>query len=342
LVFAWLLIFLLMRLNLNSLVPNYENVSLGVAFVVGLVASISTCLAVTWGFIIWYNESVYSSNPLRTQLKFHIGRVVLFIVWWWILGLVGSQFWGSVWFNIIFSVLVGIVLLYLGLQLLGIVPNITKRWFHLPSWLSKTIFNLKDPKYAGIVWALTFFLPCGFTQSMQLFALQSGSVLEWALIMWSFALGTLPVLFWLWLGVKYIKDKLTYINPLIASLLVVFGVYTMYNSAALVNAMTIWDQETVTNMASQNNDIEIIEVWHDGLQFVPRSIKLPVGKNYKLLVTPTANGRGCMSQVVIPGEWFHAIKQWEKFEIYVDGSAAKTIRLVCASMWMKQWEIVVK
>jgi sulfite exporter TauE/SafE len=40
--------------------------------------------------------------------------------------------------------------------------------------------------------------------------------------MGAFALGTLPVLFGVGLGTKYIKDKLTLINPLIASLLVVF------------------------------------------------------------------------------------------------------------------------
>ncbi len=334
--------FWLIKIDVNSLAPNYENVSFWVAFVVGLVASISTCLAITWWFIIWYNESVQTRNVIWTQIKFHIGRILSFVVWWWILGLLWSQFGWSARFNGLFGVLVGVVLLYLGLQLLGIVPNITKRWFHLPSWLSKTMFKLNDPKYAGVVWALTFLLPCWFTQSMQLLALQSESVLQWSLIMWSFALGTLPVLFWLWWGTKYIKDKLSYINPLIAFLLVVFGVYTIYNSSALVKALMIWDQKSTNNAMAYGNETEIVEVGHDGLQFVPRSIKLAVGKNYKIVVTPTADGRWCMSQLVIPWQWAHAIKKWEKFEMFVDGTTAKTIKLVCASMWMKQWEIVVK
>lgn len=342
LVLAGVLIFALTKTNINWLIPDYTDLSFGVAFVIGLVASISTCLAVTGWIIIGYNESVQTTNALWTQIKFHIGRIIAFVVWWAVLGLLGSQFWGSWWFNAIFGVVIGIVLLYLGLQLLGIVPNITKRWFHLPAWLSQSIFNLKNPKYARLVWALTFLLPCWFTQSMQLFALQSSSPIEWALIMSAFALGTLPVLFWVGLGTKYIKDKLTLINPLIASLLVVFGVYTIYNSTVLTQALSISNQNNATNVVAQNLETETVQVWHDGTQFVPSSIKLTVGKNYKLVVTPSSDGRGCMTQVIIPGKWPHTIKQWQPFEIDVDGSSAKTIKLVCASMGMRQWEIVIQ
>jgi sulfite exporter TauE/SafE len=40
----------------------------------------------------------------------------------------------------------------------------------------------------------TFFLPCGFTQSMQAFALTTGSFTTGAMTMLVFALGTLPML----------------------------------------------------------------------------------------------------------------------------------------------------
>ena len=42
--------------------------------------------------------------------------------------------------------------------------------------------------------AATFFLPCGFTQSMQLYTLTTGSFWTGSLTMLAFALGTLPVL----------------------------------------------------------------------------------------------------------------------------------------------------
>jgi sulfite exporter TauE/SafE len=47
------------------------------------------------------------------------------------------------------------------------------------------------PALVGIA---TFFLPCGFTQSMQIATLQTGNFLEGGLTMLAFALGTFPVL----------------------------------------------------------------------------------------------------------------------------------------------------
>ena len=47
------------------------------------------------------------------------------------------------------------------------------------------------PFVVGIV---TFFLPCGFTQSMQIYTLSTGNFWVGGLTMLSFALGTLPVL----------------------------------------------------------------------------------------------------------------------------------------------------
>lgn len=41
---------------------------------------------------------------------------------------------------------------------------------------------------------LTFVLPCGFTQSMQLYALGLGNPIKSGLTMLTFALGTLPIL----------------------------------------------------------------------------------------------------------------------------------------------------
>lgn len=341
LLLAGVLIFVLMKTDVTGLIPKYDELSLWIALIIGLVASISTCLAVTGWIIIGYNESVQTHNPVRTQIKFHIGRIIAFILWWALLGLLGSSFGDSAWFNAIFSILVGIVLLYLGLQLLWIVPNITKRWFHLPSGLSQTMLNLKNPKYASIVWAMTFLLPCGFTQSMQLFALQSSSPVQGALIMWAFALGTLPVLFGIWMATKYIKDKVTLINPLIASLLVVFGMYTIYNGTQLTQALSTSDNDNHINIVAQNLETEMIQVGHDGTQFVPSSIKLAVGKNYKLIVNPTSDGIGCMYALAYQWKEYQ-IKKWETFELFVDGSKATKIPLVCTAMGMRQGEIVIQ
>lgn len=346
---AWLLVAgvlvrFIMQTNVARLMPSYETLTFGIALIVWLVASLSTCLAVTGGIVIGYAESVQTHHNWRTQVTFHLGRLLAFVVGGALLGAIGGQFDGSVRFNGIFSIIVGIVLLYLGAQLLGFVPNITQRWFHLPSWLSKWIFALKHPRYAPWVGALTFLLPCWFTQSMQLVALQSGSLLQGAMIMGAFALGTLPVLFALGIGVKLIKDKVRLLNPLIAALLVAFGMYTIVNGYTLINILKSSSVSTAPQPPVVQWDLELVTyaIGHNGYAFVPEDIELAVGKNYKLIVTPTSNGKGCFTHVVLPGIGAQPIRQGESFEILVDGSTAKRIPLVCASMGMSMGQIVVK
>ncbi len=338
---AWVIVWIVIKMDLTKLIPSYEKLTFPIAILVGLVASISTCLAVTWGIVIGYAESVETKKNRLTQLTFHLGRFISFVVGGAILGMIWGQFAGSSRFNGIFSILVWIVLFFLGLQLLGITPNITKSGFHLPGWLSKGIFKLKNPKYAPIVGALTFLLPCGFTQSMQLFALQSGSAVTGMLIMWAFAIGTFPVLFGLWLWTKYIKDKLTLLNPIIASLLVAFGVYTVFNGYTLIHALNAGSIAPWTEIVA-NNDYETVQISHDGSYFVPDTINLAVGKNYKLVVTPASDWLWCKTAVVIPWVWVQPIIKWKSFEILVDGSSPKTIPLVCAAMWMGMGKIVVQ
>lgn len=166
---------------------------------------------------------------------------------------------------------------------------------------------------------------------MQLFALQSGNPLQGAMIMGAFALGTLPVLYGLGIGVKYIKDKISLLNPLIAALLVAFGFTTVFNGYTLINALN--DSPKPSTIA-ENLDTETIQIGHDGIQFVPETIQLEAGKNYKLVVTPTSDGLGCFTQVVLPGGGTQAIIKGQPFEIFVDGSSPDKIPLVCAAMGM--------
>lgn len=77
------------------------------------------------------------------------------------------------------------------------------------------------------------------------------------------------------------------INPLIAALLVAFGLYTIFNGYGLLQAFTAPD--TAPTVVG-NLEVETIEIGHNGYEFVPSTINLPVGKNYKLVVTPTSDG----------------------------------------------------
>ena len=88
-------------------------------------------------------------------------------------------------------------MLILGINLLDIFHWTKQLQPSMPKFLSQKALDVTKinhtltPALAGIA---TFFLPCGFTQSMQIYTLSTDSFLKGGLTMLSFALGTLPML----------------------------------------------------------------------------------------------------------------------------------------------------
>ena len=88
-------------------------------------------------------------------------------------------------------------MLLMGLNLLDVFSFTKKIQPAMPKLISRHALavskmnHVVTPLLVGIA---TFFLPCGFTQSMQIYALSTGSFWSGALTMFAFALGTFPVL----------------------------------------------------------------------------------------------------------------------------------------------------
>lgn len=166
------------------------------SFIIGIIASLSSCLAIVGGLILSLSAKVTQDEGSKAAKKpiflFHAGRLFGFAILGGILGLIGE----AIGINFIFSAILGLiastVMILLGLNLLGIFK---KNKITLPSSIFGFFRRVEHAVWAPILIGLgTFFLPCGFTQSMQISALSSGSFMSGLLIMFSFALGTLPVL----------------------------------------------------------------------------------------------------------------------------------------------------
>ena len=188
---------LLQKAGIVNLV-NSSNVSYGTAFIIGIIASLSTCMAVVGGIVLSMSASfAHEGDKWKPQALFHIGRLIAFFLLGGVIGALGANFTLST--NGIFtlSLIVGIVMLILGINLLDIFPWAKKLQPSMPKFFSKhaleatKLNHTLTPILIGIV---TFFLPCGFTQSMQIYTLGTGSFLAGAFTMLAFALGTLPVL----------------------------------------------------------------------------------------------------------------------------------------------------
>lgn len=192
-----LLFIVLQKAGLVNLVHT-SSVTYGTAFGIGIIASLSTCMAVVGGLVLSMSATfAKEGDSVRPQLMFHIGRIVSFFVLGGVIGAIGSAFTLTSSATFMLSLFIGIVMLILGINLLDVFHWAKKFQLSMPKFIAKhahgvSTFNHRfTPILVGVA---TFFLPCGFTQSMQLYTLTTGSFLIGGLTMLAFALGTLPVL----------------------------------------------------------------------------------------------------------------------------------------------------
>lgn len=170
------------------------------SFIIGLIASVSSCLAIVGGLVLSLSAKVSQDNvsDTKTFILFHTGRLVSFAVLGGVLGAVGSTIGINFTFTTILGLLASLVMLLLGLNLVGVFE---KNKIALPSGIFNSFRKIEHKTLTPLIIGFgTFFLPCGFTQSMQVSALGSGSFISGLLIMFAYSLGTLPVLVFLSFG----------------------------------------------------------------------------------------------------------------------------------------------
>lgn len=187
---------LLQKVGLINLV-NPEKMSLPFVFLIGIIASLSTCMAVVGGLVLSISSSYAKGHHVKPMLRFHISRLISFFILGGVIGLIGSAFLLTPTISFILNSLLFLIMLIMGLNLLDVFHFTKTLQLKLPKSWGHAITTVKHENRIItpiLLGAATFFLPCGFTQSMQVFALSSGDWLQGAMIMLVFALGTFPVL----------------------------------------------------------------------------------------------------------------------------------------------------
>ncbi len=180
---------------LLSLVPSLQaGTSFVALFGLGLVASVSTCLASTGAFLLAYSAESHSRKKL---LLVHAGRLSAFILGGALLGGIGgalpsdARFYGTI------ALVLGIGFMMVALHLLDLSPSLASLGIRLPRSLNRLQDRVMKSDHGiapFVAGAVTFVLPCGFTQTAQAIALSTGSAWTGALMMGAFAFGTMPVL----------------------------------------------------------------------------------------------------------------------------------------------------
>jgi sulfite exporter TauE/SafE/plastocyanin domain-containing protein/copper chaperone CopZ len=169
-----------------------SNASYAVLFVVGILTSIH-CVGMCGGIMLSQSLSKESKNKLEAMepaVLYNLGRVFSYTILGGIVGALGSVFSLSITTKAALQIFAGVFMVMMGFNMAGFSAF---RKFHikLPHSVCKAKNKSGSPFIVGILNGL---MPCGPLQTMQLFALGTGSAAKGALSMFMFSLGTVPLM----------------------------------------------------------------------------------------------------------------------------------------------------
>ncbi|MEK7563152.1 MAG: sulfite exporter TauE/SafE family protein, partial [Patescibacteria group bacterium] len=225
-----------------------------------------------------------------------------------LVGLLGQSITLSTKMSGYMSIAVALIMLWLALMILQVIP---KGSFPIrpPKTLSRWVANLSEsdhPMAPFTLGAMTFFLPCGFTQSLQLVALASGSFVTGAFTMFIFALVTLPSLVGLSAISSTTKGAFSRLFLRFSGALVlILALFNLYSGFALtgIDPSRVFAKGNTTQggvpapVVAGNVQEVSMRVTRNGYE--PRNLTIKAGIPVRWKVDGTA-AAGCTSIMTIP------------------------------------------
>ncbi len=307
-VIAIILFILYVILQDAKLIPNIQlggNLNFLSVFLLGLVASTSTCMA-TSGALFMATVGKHSSKNFFSAISFNLGRIVSYGFFGFVAGLVGNVLITSLKIGPILTLMAAVFMVFLGLDMARIISLGSV----IPTGLTKNIFEklehrlIKNPKKtAFLLGSITYLLPCGFTQTVQVYALGLANPLQSSLTMMVFVLGTVPALLFVGYMSSLTQSKwYPYFAKVIGVLVFVIGLSYFGNFLALygiqINPLSV---STVANAtaARQQNGYQEVNMTVNSYGYSPNVFTIKKGILTKWII----NGKnvfGCQGYLVAP------------------------------------------
>ena len=318
------LYFIFKGLNLPGFnLPTISNgISFPIVLLIGLAAGFSTCLALVGGLVLGAAAKYAKANPeatpgakFRVHILFNLGRIAGYMFFGALLGALGSVLQLSSFATGFITVLVGAVMLIMGLQLTNIIPGINNWKLTLPKGIARILGIQNDSgQYSEnksmALGAMTFFLPCGFTQAMQLYAISSGNFASGALIMGLFALGTAPGL--LTVGglvasfKKAIAGQFFKFAGVVVVALALFNINNGFNLTGWSSGLSAWASSLNPtaaigniNLAPMVNGKQIVNMTETNSGYSPNKFTIKKGIPVSWVIDAQAP-YSCASSIIMP------------------------------------------
>lgn len=281
----------------ESLKSNIGYISL---FFVGAFTSLH-CIGMCGGIMMSQSLSFKEDKPLgklKPSLFYNLGRLTSYTLLGGIVGAIGSVFALSTSMQGLISLFAAVFMIIMGFNISGFK---TFRSFSLNiPLLSAKNNNNKNPFIVGLLNGL---MPCGPLQTMQLYALATGSFISGALSMFFFALGTMPLMmsFGLILG-SLSKNRTKQILKLSGIIIVVLGVNMAFRGLSLLDINlqpNISTETTDKNIATIEGDKQSVKISATLRGYEPNVIYLQKGIEADLIIQGERL-TSCNNEIIIP------------------------------------------
>ena len=283
--------------------PNIEaSLDLGMLFVIGLLTSVH-CIAMCGGINLTQSTMAAKGGAgvVRSNLAYNIGRVISYTVIGGIVGGIGSVVSFSGALKGAVTVAVGIIMIVMALSMLGVFRPLRKLSLHLPAGLYRKLSGSAAGRSSLVIGLLNGLMPCGPLQSMQIYALSTGSIIRGALSMLLFSLGTVPLMLGLGVFSGGLNRKRAGIMLTASAILVfVMGIHMTENGLALSGiSLASGSRNESAVMAEYFGDTQYVKTKVDYGSYEAFTVRKGIPVEWTIEV-PEGKLNGCNGEIVVP------------------------------------------
>ena len=320
-------------LNIFNIFPQIENtMSYGMLFVVGLLTSVH-CIAMCGGINL--SQSVLSAkndgSVVKSNLYYNIGRVISYTLIGGIVGWVGSIITLNGALKGAILMIAGIIMLTMAVNMLGVFSFLRKFSIRIPKKLATKLNQSKKGKSSFYIGLVNGLMPCGPLQSMQIYALSTGSFVGGAFSMFLFSLGTVPLMF----GFGAISSKLnkkfaSRMMTVSAIIIFILGLGMLRNGFSLSGISIPSIMKNYENQAVIVDDHQEVTTEVDYGSYEALTVKKDIPVKWNIHV-PEGKLNGCNGKIIV--EEFDIELKLQEGDNLIEFTPTKTGKFVY-SCWM--------
>ena len=283
-----------------------QSFGYGMLFVVGLLTSLH-CIAMCGGINLSQcvnqpgEAKVSKFDRLKPSLMYNTGRVISYTMVGGLAGALGSMVTFSSTAKGIVSIGAGVFMVIIGVKMLDLFPWLRRFNISSPKFLGEKINNSHGKLGSFYVGLLNGLMPCGPLQTMQIYALGTGSPLAGAASMFFFSLGTVPLMFGFGAISSFLSSKFNHRMLMVSAVLVIVLGLTMVSRGLSLSGISVAAPLSGNSgsVAKIEGQVQVVTSKLESGRYYP--VVVQKGKPVRWIIQARAEDlNGCNNPLTIP------------------------------------------